>query len=185
MRELSLHILDIAQNSISAGAKYITIEINENEKGFFVFRVIDDGCGMTEEMLSKVRDPFTTTRKTRKVGMGIPFLDMVTQQCGGYLNITSNVGQGTSIEAYFKADNIDRPPLGNLIDSLRVLLVGILNDVDIEFIYTNGSKSMIFKTKDVRKCLGKDCDFSNPIISAWIEQYLRENLNDVQSEENK
>ena len=73
MRELSLHILDLAQNSIEAGAHHVQIDINENEDGYFTFAIADDGRGMTEEMVKKVRDPFVTTRITRKVGMGIPF----------------------------------------------------------------------------------------------------------------
>ncbi len=68
---------------------------------FFVFKITDDGCGMSEKMLQKVRDPFITTRKTRKIGMGIPFMDMVTQQCGGHLDITSKLGEGTCLKAYF------------------------------------------------------------------------------------
>ena len=74
MRELSLHILDLAQNSIEAGAHHVQIDINENEDGYFTFAIADDGRGMTEEMVKKVRDPFVTTRITRKVGMGIPFM---------------------------------------------------------------------------------------------------------------
>ena len=93
MRELSLHILDLAQNSIEAGAHNVIIEINENENGFFVFRISDDGHGMSEEMVQKIRDPFVTTRTTRKVGMGIPFMDMVTKQCGGHLLIQSRKGK--------------------------------------------------------------------------------------------
>ena len=110
MRELALHILDIAQNSVAAGARHIWLTVSENEQGYFVFSVRDDGKGMDSEMLQRVRDPFVTSRTTRKVGMGIPFIDMVTQQCGGHLELQSAPGKGTELTAYFAADNIDRPP---------------------------------------------------------------------------
>ena len=97
MRELSLHILDLAQNSVEAGARNLQIDIDENENGYFTFSISDDGRGMTEEMVKKVRDPFVTTRLTRKVGMGIPFMDMVTSQCGGYFDIKSQPGEGTGV----------------------------------------------------------------------------------------
>ena len=109
MRELALHILDIAQNSVAAGARHIWLTVSENEQGYFVFSVRDDGKGMDSEMLQRVRDPFVTSRTTRKVGMGIPFIDMVTQQCGGHLELQSAPGKGTELTAYFAADNIDRP----------------------------------------------------------------------------
>lgn len=121
MRELSLHILDLAQNSVEAGAHNLQIDIDENENGYFTFSISDDGRGMTEEMVKKVRDPFVTTRLTRKVGMGIPFMDMVTSQCGGYFDIKSQPGEGTVVKAAFKADNIDRPPLGDIAGSIAAL----------------------------------------------------------------
>lgn len=175
MRELSLHILDIAQNSVAAGAKRIVIEVNENENGFFVFRVSDDGCGMDEQMLRKVRDPFVTSRKTRKVGLGIPFMDMVTQQCGGRLDIVSEPGKGTELAAYFAADNIDRPPLGDLADSIVVLLAGA-PQMEVEFKYSCAGGSFTFTTREVRDVLGDACDFANPEIYAWLSQYLEQQL---------
>lgn len=175
MRELSLHILDIAQNSVAAGAKHIAIEVNENEAGFFVFRVSDDGCGMDAQMLRKVRDPFVTSRKTRKVGLGIPFMDMVTQQCGGRLDIASEPCKGTELAAYFAADNIDRPPLGDLADSIAVLLAGA-PQIELRFKYSCAGGSFIFTTQEVRDILGDACDFANPKIYAWLSQYLGQQL---------
>lgn len=182
MRELSLHILDLAQNSIEAGAKNLWISVNENEKGFFVFRIRDDGRGMSEELLSTVRDPFTTTRLSRNVGMGIPFIDMVAQQCGGHLDITSKKGEGTLIEAYFEKDNIDRPPLGNIIETVKVLLVGAAW-IDLFFSYGNSDAQMEFSTKAVRDILGEATDFSNPEIYTWLEEYLAQEINRVRGME--
>lgn len=182
MRELSLHILDLAQNSIEAGAKTLWIFVNENENGFFVFRIKDDGRGMSEELLSKVRDPFTTTRLSRNVGMGIPFIDMTAQQCGGHLDITSQKGEGTLIEAYFEKDNIDRPPLGNIIETIKVLLVGA-SWIDVIFTYSSGAEQMEFSTKAVRDILGDAADFANPEIYTWLEDYLKQEINRVRGME--
>ena len=87
MREISLHILDLVQNGIEAGARNILISLNENNDGYFVFSIKDDGPGMSEETLKNGRDTFTTTRTTRKVGMGIPFIEMMTKQCGGNFDV--------------------------------------------------------------------------------------------------
>lgn len=181
MRELSLHILDIAQNSIAAGAKHIQIVVNENENGFFVFKITDDGCGMSEKMLQKVRDPFITTRKTRKIGMGIPFMDMVTQQCGGHLDITSKLGEGTCLKAYFAKDNIDRPPLGDIVDSIRVLLAGA-PQIELLFTYICDGGKIEFSTAAVREILGEACDFANPELYEWVGKYLRQNLAEIKKE---
>lgn len=182
MRELSLHILDLAQNSIEAGAKTLWISVNENENGFFVFRIKDDGRGMSEELLRTVRDPFTTTRLSRNVGMGIPFIDMVAQQCGGHLDISSQKGRGTLIEAYFEKDNIDRPPLGNIIETIKVLLAGA-GWIDLVFSYGNGDELMEFSTKAVRDILGEATDFSNPEVYTWLEEYLAQEINRVRGME--
>ena len=178
MRELSLHILDIAQNSVRAGAKHITISINENEGGFFVFRILDDGCGMDADMLRKVRDPFVTTRTTRKIGLGIPFVDMVPQQCDGHLDIASAIGKGTEIAAYFTAGHLDIPPMGDLGSSMAVLLAGAPN-IDLRFSYTSPVGSFTFTTEEVREVLGSDCDFANPEIFTWVGQYLNQQLQAV------
>lgn len=179
MRELSLHILDLAQNSIGAGAHNVKIEVNEDENGFFTFSIEDDGCGMSAAMVEEVRDPFVTTRKTRKVGMGIPFIDMVSQQCGGHLDIKSVEEEGTFIKAYFAKDNIDRPPLGNIVESIKVLLVGA-PWLDVVFTYKNGAKEFTFNTLEVREALGDAADFTNPEIYAWIEGYLNQEVALVQ-----
>jgi hypothetical protein len=182
MRELALHILDIAQNSVAAGARHIWLTISENEQGYFVFSVRDDGKGMDSEMLQRVRDPFVTSRTTRKVGMGIPFIDMVAQQCGGHLELQSAPGKGTELAAYFAADNIDRPPLGDIVSSVQVLLAGAPR-LDLEFAYNGAKGSLVFKTQEVREILGEACDFANPEIYAWLGAYLEEQLAQVQGEE--
>jgi K+-sensing histidine kinase KdpD len=139
MKELSLNILDLAQNGIKAGAKLIGLEVNEDEAGYFVFRVRDDGCGMTPDMVQKIRDPFFTTRTTRKVGMGVSLVDMLTTQSrrtSGYQICTRS---GTLMEAYFAKDNIDRPPLGDLPATMKVLVAGAPK-LDFTLSYKHGAK---------------------------------------------
>ncbi len=124
MREISLHILDIAENSISAGSKNITIEVIEDvHKDLLKLSIQDDGCGMTPDMLAGVIDPFVTTRTTRKVGLGIPLLKEAAEACNGFLEMTSEVGSGTSLVTQFQHSHIDRMPLGDLTTTLLHLIV--------------------------------------------------------------
>lgn len=109
MKDLSLHILDIAQNSITAGARHLDLTLTE-EAGQIAFTVTDDGCGMSRALLEQVSDPFTTTRTTRKMGLGIPLLRMAAEQTGGSVEITSTEGAGTTLRAVFNAAHIDCPP---------------------------------------------------------------------------
>ena len=181
MRELSLHILDLAQNSIEAGAHNVIIEINENENGFFVFR-ISDGHGMSEEMVQKIRDPFVTTRTTRKVGMGIPFMDMVTKQCGGHLLIQSRKGKGIVVAAAFAKDNIDRPPLGDIVSSIKVLLVGTPY-LELKFIYKIGTSGFDIDTRVIRSLLGDEADFTRPEVYRWLAEYLKQEISQLRCEQ--
>lgn len=178
MKELSLNILDLAQNGITAGASQIDIEINEDEDGYFIFRIRDNGCGMSEEMVKKVRDPFVTTRTTRKVGMGISLVDMMTAQCGGYLKIQSQVGKGTLLEAAFGKDNIDRPPLGDIASTMKVMLLGAPK-LDYTFTYKIGEQGFGFDTRQLRQELGDLADFTNPDILAWVENYIHQGMKEL------
>ena len=126
MKELSLNILDIAQNSVKAGAKNIEISLAE-EGNRLTFRITDDGCGMSEDFLARVLDPFTTTRTTRKVGLGLPLLKMAAEATGGSLEISSrsekeHADHGTEVTATFYTDHIDCPPLGDIVSTVVLLL---------------------------------------------------------------
>ena len=160
----------------------VIIEINENENGFFVFRISDDGDGMSEEMVQKIRDPFVTTRTTRKVGMGIPFMDMVTKQCGGHLLIQSRKGKGTVVEAAFAKDNIDRPPLGDIVSSIKVLLVGTPY-LELKFIYKIGTSGFDIDTRVIRSLLGDEADFTRPEVYTWFEEYLKQEISQLRCEQ--
>lgn len=178
MQEISLNILDITQNSIRAGAKLIEITIVEDIKNdIFSFTVKDDGCGMSEELLNKVTDPFVTTRTTRRVGLGIPLLIAGAEATGGNVNIESKVGVGTKICATYSHSHIDRQPLGD-ISSALVSLISM--NPDIEFVYTHSFEEKIFTlaTSELKAVLG-DVKVSEPSVALWIKEYVDENLTEI------
>ncbi|MBE5794117.1 MAG: sensor histidine kinase, partial [Clostridiales bacterium] len=133
MRDLSMHVLDIAQNSIKAGATLVTISFDKDENNMLTFTVKDDGCGMSEEFLKKVTDPFTTTRTTRKVGLGIPMLKQSAEMSDGAFSIQSTVNVGTTISATFHLGHIDCIPMGEICDTLLTLVT--LNPEKPEFVF--------------------------------------------------
>jgi len=133
MEDLSLHILDIVENSIRACAKMIEIKIiEERKKDLLTIKIIDDGKGMDEKTLKNVLDPFFTTKNTRKVGLGLSLLAQSAEESGGSIEIESKPGQGTKVKATFGYSHIDRKPLGDIYESLKVLIIA---NPDINFIY--------------------------------------------------
>jgi anti-sigma regulatory factor (Ser/Thr protein kinase) len=133
MEDLSLHILDIVENSITAGATRIEIRVVEDIKSdIFSLEIKDNGKGISEEALKKVTDPFYTTRKTRRVGLGLSFLSQSAREAGGDIAIKSEEGVGTTVHAHFKHSHIDRKPIGNIAGTLIVLIAG---NPDINLLY--------------------------------------------------
>ncbi len=150
MKELSLHILDIAKNSVKANAALIEILINEDsEKNLLTIEINDNGCGMSEEFLKTVKDPFSTTRTTRKVGMGISLFEAASVQCGGRLDITSEEGVGTKLRTSFVLDHIDRAPVGDMAGTMETLISG---SPEIDFLYrhTKNGKTFTLDTREIR-----------------------------------
>lgn len=179
MKELSLHILDIAKNSVKANAGLIEIDIDEDEaKNLLKIDIIDDGCGMSEEFLKRVKDPFSTTRTTRKVGMGISLFEAAAEQCGGKLDITSVLGEGTRVSVTFLYNHIDRAPLGDMAGTMQTLISG---SPDIEFLYRHkkNSKEFVLDTRELKKILG-DVPLNNPDVLIWIDGYIREGLEEIE-----
>ena len=172
MKELSLNILDIAKNSVTAGATLVEITVTETPEKLTI-AVRDNGCGMSPEFLARVTDPFTTTRTTRKVGLGIPLMKMEAQQSGGDLSIESEVGLGTATTAWFDPRNIDMPPLGDVNSSILTLIQG---SPDIDWLYTHsvGEASYTLDTREIREIMG-DISLAEPEILAWLGEYLQEN----------
>lgn len=178
MKELSLHILDIMQNSIVAGAKHIDLAVVEDtEADFLEFTVKDNGCGMTKEMLRTVIDPFTTSRTTRKVGMGIPLLKLAAENTGGGIKLQSEVGVGTVISARFGYSHIDRQPLGNMAETMLGLVTSY---EDIEFVYIHKVNNREYKldTSEIRSILG-DVSFKEPEVMLWLKGFLEENESEL------
>ncbi len=175
MKELSLNVLDIAQNSISAGATLVTVETVEDEAADrLTIRILDNGRGMTPEQVAHVTDPFFTTRTTRKVGLGVPLFKMAAEMAGGAFSIRSEVGRGTAVEASFQLSNVDRMPLGDMEDTLFML---IHMNPQLDFVYKRGKngRSFTLDTRELRQILG-EVPLSDPEVGAWIKEYLREQL---------
>ncbi len=181
MRELSLNVLDIAQNSIAAGATLITIRVTEESAADRLsITVEDNGRGMSPEQLQKVRDPFYTTRTTRKVGMGIPLFRMAAEMTGGSLDIRSELGQGTTVMAVFTLSHIDRMPLGDIQGTVTAL-IRLNPQLDFRYIQTVDGASFELDTRKLREILG-DVPLNQPDVMEWIGGYLRENLEPLRSQ---
>ena len=175
MKELSLHILDLIQNSIKANATEIEISIEESiPENRLEISIRDNGCGMSAEFLNRVRDPFTTTRTTRKAGLGIPLFEAAAVQCGGGMDIQSAEGVGTTVCVWFEHDHIDRAPIGDMASTMVTVLSG---SPGIAFIYkhTYNGKSFLFDTAEIRAVLG-DVPLNTPEVLTWIDGFIREGL---------
>lgn len=178
MNELSLYILDITQNSIHANSKKVDLTINEDEKSnLLTIEIIDDGKGMSEETIRKVTDPFFTTRTTRKVGLGIPLFKELCELCEGKLNIFSELGKGTKVVATFKLDCIDLPPLGNMTDTLYVLITNEEN-VDINYKQIRNEKEFAFSTIEIKKVLD-GVSLKEPFVMEWFKEFMAEGLKTI------
>ncbi len=174
MRELSLNILDVAQNSITAGASLITIEVSENTtQHTLLIGIYDNGKGMSEEQVKSVIDPFFTTRTTRKVGMGIPLFKMAAEQTGGRLEIKSEIGVGTEVRAYFMTDSVDFTPLGDVASTVQML---ITMNTDRDFLYKHSvnGKEFVVDTREIKEILG-DVPLDTYEVSQWLIDFIKEN----------
>ena len=177
MKELSLNILDISQNSITAGASLVEILLTEEADGWLTLAIRDDGCGMSEETLRTVMDPFYTTRTTRKVGMGIPLLKLAAEQTGGEVKIESvskevSDNHGTTITATFDTNHIDMTPLGDVIETIVTILQGH-PEIDYLFIHKTPRFSVEMDTREMRAVLG-DVSLAEPEILEWVRGNLSE-----------
>ena len=174
MKELSLNILDVAKNSVKAGATRIVIRIEEAD-GWRTLSIIDNGCGMPPEFVARVTDPFTTTRTTRPVGMGLPLLKLAAQQTGGDLFIESSVEPptGTTVRATFKIDHLDCVPVGDYAGSVVTLIQGS-PEIDWLFVYDReDGKNVTLDTAEVRAILGPDVPLNLPDVLMWMEGALQ------------
>ncbi len=176
MPELSLNILDVAQNSVTAGASLIQISVlGDTVSDRLIIRIEDNGCGMTEEQIRNVTDPFFTSRKTRKVGLGIPFFKMAAELTGGSFHMESQVGTGTSTTAVFGLSSINRMPLGSIADTMSAL-IGPNPYLDFLLTMEQDGRSFTMDTRAFREVLGPEIPLSEPQVLNYIEGYITENI---------
>lgn len=173
MKELSLHMLDIAQNSIAAGARSVDLTVEELG-GLLTLVVQDNGKGMSPEFLAQVTDPFTTTRTTRKVGLGLPLLRLAAEMTGGRLEIRSQLGKGTTVTASFHQDHIDCPPLGDMAGTVSLLVQGLPEGMELTYLRRGPAGAFCFDTRQVREILGPDVPLSAPDVCEWVRGHVEE-----------
>jgi anti-sigma regulatory factor (Ser/Thr protein kinase) len=180
MRDLSLHILDLVQNGVEAGGRNVALAIREDlDADRLCITVEDDGRGMSPEFAARAKSPFTTSRTTRKVGLGLPLIDMTTQMAGGGLDIQSRPGEGTRITASYQHSHIDRPPLGDIATTVKIITVSYQQ---ILFRYEHSKKlrgrqkSFVLDTRELRGILGAQVDFGESLVREWLDGYLKEGL---------
>lgn len=178
MQELSLNVLDVAENSVRADASLVEISVEEDSASDLLTIVIrDNGKGMTKEQVDTVIDPFYTTRTTRKVGLGVPFFRMAAQLSGGDLTIQSEVGKGTAVTATFGLTNIDRMPLGDINGTIATL---VQCNPHIDWVYTRkkDGKEMVMDTRQFREILG-DLPLDSPEVLVFLKDFLEENTKEL------
>lgn len=178
MVDMAMHMMDIAQNSIRGDAKNIHISFFEDcDSNILLFSIVDDGKGMSDEELSRLDDPFFTTRTTRKVGLGIPLLKMTCEQGGGSLSVQSKEGFGTTVEATYRTDNPDCLPLGDIAGYLTMLLVANPH-VRIRFSYKINSEEFMLDNAELSE---QGIELLQPGVAGLIKTFIKENLEELYS----
>lgn len=178
MKELSLHVLDVVQNSIRAQATLIKIEIIEDiSRNVLEINILDNGIGMDSDTIKKIQDPFFTTRTARDVGLGIPLLVQATKECNGNFHIKSEVGKGTIVNATFVRNHIDRAPIGNIADTMVLL---IASNPKVNFIYRHvfNDKKFLLDTREIKGRL-QEVPITHPIVLDWIKDFIKEGLDQI------
>ncbi len=178
MRELSMHILDIAMNSVRAQAREIKITVHEKVKeNQFQFIIQDNGPGIPDEIYKTIKDPFTTSRTMRKVGLGIPLLNDTCTFCDGSLEIKTESGVGTIVDAKMVYNHIDRPPLGDIISTI-VGLITSNEKTNIRYEHTYNDQIFEFETKELQEILG-DVPLTDLNVYKWMKDFVGENLAEI------
>ncbi len=179
MEDLSLHILDIAENSVRAGATRVEISVVKDEiRGFLVVAISDNGAGLGKEEVEKVFNPFFTSRKERRVGLGLPLWKQAAEECEGGVEIVSNPGSGTKVVARFKLGHIDLKPLGDLGATLSALVSG-WPDVDFFLTYAAGGRDFLLDTAEIRTRLG-GTPIQDPAVLGFIRRSVAEGVSEVE-----
>lgn len=178
MREIALHLLDIINNSVSAGAKNITLDINEDYQADVLnLKITDDGKGIDPETLRRIVDPFYTTRTTRRVGLGIPLFKAAAEACNGHFSIESQVGVGTQVTASFQHSHIDRMPLGDIATTMLELVIGS-PDIHWMLNYTVNDSTFVFDDAEIKRVL-EGVPLSDPAVIKFLREYLHEGIEEI------
>ena len=176
MKELSLNILDLAQNSIKARAKHLEILLTRSGN-WLTIQISDDGTGMSPAFAAEAADPFTTTRTTRKVGMGLPLFKMAAEQTGGTFSLVSQQAQregekhGTTVTATFDTAHVDCEPLGDIAETILTLIQGN-PDLSLTYVYRTETGEQTLSTDEMREILGEDVPLNSPDVLAWARDFL-------------
>ena len=179
LEDMSQHMVDIAENGVNAGATWIRVSLNERTpEGWLVLEVEDNGKGMDEEMLRKVVDPFVTSRTTRRVGLGIPFLKQVAELCDGELSLSSTPGRGTLLRATLRADAVDCPPLGDISLSVMTLFAGHPH-IQWNVCLARGEEAFCLSSEELLEELEDPQLFSLPEVALWIRETTEEGLREI------
>jgi hypothetical protein len=170
MHELSLHILDVMENSLEAAATLIEVIIDEDlAADWLTITVRDNGRGMSDEQLARVFDPFFTTRSTRHVGLGVPLFKAAAERCNGSLTITSQAGKGTTLQSIFQHSHIDRASLGNITGTLLAVILS--GQCDVYYVHRVNGREFSFHTADMRAELG-EIPLTHPTVRKWLEEFI-------------
>ncbi len=178
MRDLSLHILDLAENSVRAEARVVALSLLLDEEGLLTLMIEDDGCGMSGELLSRVQSPFATTRTTRKVGLGIPMMMENCRLTGGDLHLESKEGEGTRLTATLNTRSIDCLPLGDLAGTVVTLVTANPEKPDFTLRCVSPRGEMHFDTREIREAL-QGVPLNEPEIAAWMMKSLKEEIEPI------
>lgn len=189
MQDISLHLLDIIENSVRAKASLINIEvIREVMRNKLEFVIEDNGTGMDEETLRSAQDPFYTSKveREKKVGLGIPLFKQNAEMCNGHFVLESELGKGTKLVAIFQFDHVDRMPMGNLQDTFVGSIIGHA-DVDFEIVLKNikldnSVEDFTFSTRAIKAELG-DIPLTYPDVMTYIDQAIEEGIKKIKMEE--
>ena len=178
MRELSMHILDLVQNSIEARASKVWLHVNEMiSTDALVIKIGDNGRGMNQETVDRVVSPFVTTRTTRKVGLGLPLISMSTMRSDGFMVIESEIGKGTTVTAVYRHSHWDRPPLGDMAQTVKALLVAN-PALDFTYKHTVNTNSFAVSACEIAEILG-DIPLDQPDVLLWLDDYLTQGIGNL------
>lgn len=178
MKELAMHVYDLMENSTAANSTEVSLTIRDSIKdNIYAFTIIDNGKGMTPEFMAKVTDPYTTSRTTRKVGLGLPLIKMNTENCGGGMKLQSEVGKGTRLDFWFQHNHWDRPPMGDLAGTI-VMLCAAHEDIHIIYKHITDQDEFVFDTAEIHEALD-GMSMNDVKVMGWLKDMIQENLEEI------